>query len=112
MSNELEPGAVGLRNLLVNNNISQDKSDKPSIATKPEANSNKTLNNNEMLKVFKVPRQRTLIAAVKNLDFGLGEVESILTTDELGKDLASVQNLMEKHQLVEAGIISHEDRIR
>ena len=35
----------------------------------------------------------------------------MLTTDELGKDLASVQNLMKKHQLVEADIIAHEDRI-
>merc|ERR1711936_1495634 len=55
---------------------------------------------------------RTFIAAVKDLDFWLGEVESILTTDEVGKDLASVQNLMKKHQLVEADIIAHEDRIK
>merc|ERR1719293_417054 len=57
-------------------------------------------------------RQRTFIAAVKDLDFWLGEVEALLTTDELGKDLASVQNLMKKHQLVEADIIAHEDRIK
>merc|ERR1712227_35683 len=48
----------------------------------------------------------------KDLDFWLGEVESLLTTDEVGKDLASVQNLMKKHQLVEADIIAHEDRIK
>ena len=29
------------------------------------------------------------------------QVEALLTTDELGKDLSSVQNLMKKHQLVE-----------
>jgi spectrin alpha len=42
----------------------------------------------------------------------LGEVESLLNTDDHGKDLASVQNLMKKHQLVEADIMSHEDRIK
>ncbi len=57
-------------------------------------------------------RQRTFIAAIKDLDFWLGEVESLLNTDDHGKDLASVQNLMKKHQLVEADIMSHEDRIK
>merc|ERR1711962_581761 len=64
------------------------------------------------MKLKEANRQRTFIAAVKDLDFWLGEVESILTTDEVGKDLASVQNLMKKHQLVEADIIAHEDRIK
>ena len=64
------------------------------------------------MKLKEANRQRTFIAAVKDLDFWLGEVESLLTTDEVGKDLASVQNLMKKHQLVEADIISHEDRIK
>merc|ERR1711962_668875 len=63
------------------------------------------------MKLKEANRQRTFIAAVKDLDLWLGEVESILTTDEVGKDLASVQNLMKKHQLVEADIIAHEDRI-
>ena len=63
------------------------------------------------MKLKEANRQRTFIAAVKDLDFWLGEVEALLTTDELGKDLSSVQNLMKKHQLVEADIIAHEDRI-
>ena len=32
-------------------------------------------------------------------------------TDDSGKDLASVQNLTKKHQLLEADILSHEERI-
>merc|ERR1711884_526243 len=63
------------------------------------------------VKIKEANRQRTFIAAVKDLDFWLGEVDSLLSTDESGKDLASVQNLMKKHQLVEADIIAHEDRI-
>merc|ERR1719273_2575870 len=64
------------------------------------------------MKLKEANRQRTFIAAVKDLDFWLGEVESLLNTDDVGKDLASVLNLMKKHQLVEADISSHEDRMK
>jgi spectrin alpha len=64
------------------------------------------------LKLKEANKQRTYIAAVKDLDFWLGEVESVLTSEDAGKDLASVQNLMKKHQLVEADIHAHEDRIK
>lgn len=64
------------------------------------------------LKLKEANKQRTYIAAVKDLDFWLGEVESLLTSEDSGKDLASVQNLMKKHQLVTADIQAHEDRIK
>ncbi|KXJ20343.1 Spectrin alpha chain, non-erythrocytic 1 [Exaiptasia diaphana] len=48
---------------------------------------------------------------IKDLDFWLGEVENSLSSDDYGRDLASVQNLIKKHQLVEADIAAHEDRI-
>lgn len=63
------------------------------------------------MKLKEANKQRTYIAAVKDLDFWLGEVESLLTSEDAGKDLASVQNLMKKHQLVEADIHAHDDRI-
>merc|ERR1712226_1579433 len=81
-----------------------------SIAEQWELLTQKT--SEKSMKLKEANRQRTFIAAVKDLDFWLGEVESILTTDEVGKDLASVQDLMKKHQLVEADIIAHEDRIK
>jgi spectrin alpha len=64
------------------------------------------------MKLKEANRQRTFIAAVKDLEFWLGEVESLLNTDDSGKDLASVQNLTKKHHLVEADIMAHEDRIK
>merc|ERR1719458_2417782 len=64
------------------------------------------------MKLKEANRQRTFIATVKDLDFWLDEVKSLLNTDDSGKDLASVQNLTKKHQLVEADILSHEDRIK
>merc|ERR1712051_736393 len=63
------------------------------------------------MKLKEANRQRTFIAAVKDLDFWLGEVDSLLSTDESGKDLASVQNLTKKHQLLEADILANEERI-
>jgi hypothetical protein len=35
-------------------------------------------------------------------------VEQMLSTEDHGKDLASVQNLLKKHQLMEADIAAHE----
>lgn len=64
------------------------------------------------LKLKEANKQRTYIAAVKDLDFWLGEVESLLTSEDSGKDLASVQNLIKKHHLVEADIQAHDDRIK
>ncbi|GFT44789.1 spectrin alpha chain [Nephila pilipes] len=64
------------------------------------------------IKIKEANKQRTFNAAVKDIDFWLGEVESLLKSEESGKDLASVQNLIKKHQLVEADVNAHEDRIR
>ncbi|RWS03708.1 hypothetical protein B4U79_02448, partial [Dinothrombium tinctorium] len=64
------------------------------------------------MKLKEANKQRTFNAAVKDIDFWLGEVESLLKSEDSGKDLASVQNLIKKHQLVEADIAAHEDRIK
>jgi spectrin alpha len=63
-------------------------------------------------KLDEANRQRMYTAAVKDLEFWLGEVEHMLETDDYGKDLATVQNLVKKHQLLEADIKAHEDRIK
>jgi len=55
---------------------------------------------------------RSYNAAVKDIDFWLGEVESLLKPEDTGNDLASVQRLIKQHQLVEADIKAHEDRIK
>ncbi|UYV70522.1 SPTAN1 [Cordylochernes scorpioides] len=63
-------------------------------------------------KLKEANKQRAFNAAVKDIDFWLSEVESLLKCEDSGKDLASVQNLIKKHQLVEADVNAHEDRIR
>jgi spectrin alpha len=55
---------------------------------------------------------RSYNAAVKDIDFWLGEVESLLRPEDTGKDLASVQHLIKQHQLIETDIKAHEDRIK
>lgn len=55
---------------------------------------------------------RSYNAAVKDIDFWLGEVESLLKPEDTGNDLASVQHLIKQHQLIEADVKAHEDRIK
>lgn len=38
----------------------------------------------------------------------LSQVEALLASEDYGKDLASVNNLLKKHQLLEADISAHE----
>ena len=66
------------------------------------------------------------MAAVKDLEFWLGEVdkikkiflipkniqvETLLSSEDTGRDLASIENLLKKHQLLEADINAHADRV-
>jgi len=39
-------------------------------------------------------------------------VEALLASEDYGKDLASVNNLLKKHQLLEADVSAHEVRRR
>lgn len=39
-------------------------------------------------------------------------MEALLASEDYGKDLASVNNLLKKHQLLEADISAHEDRLK
>ncbi|KAG0426467.1 hypothetical protein HPB47_026442, partial [Ixodes persulcatus] len=71
-----------------------------------------TKSSEKSMKLKEANKQRTFHAAVKDIDFWLGEVESLLKSEDSGKDLASVQNLTKKHQLVEADILAHEDRVK
>ncbi|KAL3092945.1 hypothetical protein niasHS_004972 [Heterodera schachtii] len=56
-------------------------------------------------------KQKTFMAAVKDLEFWLGEVETLLASEDYGRDLASIENLLKKHQLLEADIVAHADRV-
>jgi len=64
------------------------------------------------LKLKEASRQQTFNAGVKDIEFWLGLVENQLKNEEYGRDLASVQNLLKKHQLIEADVQSHEEQIK
>lgn len=63
-------------------------------------------------KIKEANKQRTFNAAAKDFDFWLTEVENLLKNEDSGKDLLSVAQLIKKHQVIEADIQAHEDRIR
>ncbi len=63
-----------------------------SIAEQWELLTQKT--SEKSMKLKEANRQRTFIAAVKDLDFWLGEVEALLTTDELGQSTVPYPTLV------------------
>ena len=64
----------------------------------------------KMQKLREANQQQQFNEAAKDLDFWLGGVGAQLSSDEIGRDLAGTQNLLKKHQLVEADITAHEVR--
>ncbi|KAG8141804.1 putative Spectrin alpha chain brain protein, partial [Naja naja] len=61
-------------------------------------------------KLKEANRQQNFNTGIKDFDFWLSEVEALLASEDYGKDLASVNNLLKKHQLLEADISAHEDK--
>lgn len=64
------------------------------------------------LKLKEASKQQTFNAGVKDIEFWLNLVENQLENEEYGRDLASVQNLLKKHQLIEADVQAHEEPIK
>lgn len=54
-------------------------------------------------------RKKRFDASIQDMEFWLNMVESQLASDELGRDLTSVQNLLKKNQAIEADIAAHEE---
>ncbi|XP_069465276.1 spectrin alpha chain, non-erythrocytic 1 isoform X7 [Ambystoma mexicanum] len=63
-------------------------------------------------KLKEANRQQNFNTGIKDFDFWLSEVDALLASEDYGKDLASVNNLLKKHQLLEADISAHEDRLK
>lgn len=59
-------------------------------------------------KLREANQQQQYNEAVKDIDFWLGGLEAQLASEDCGRDLAAVQNLLKKHHLLEADIAAHE----
>uniref|UniRef100_A0AC35U4B9 Spectrin alpha chain n=1 Tax=Rhabditophanes sp. KR3021 TaxID=114890 RepID=A0AC35U4B9_9BILA len=57
-------------------------------------------------------RQQSFMATIRDLDFWQNEIETLLSSTDLGRDLASIENLLKKHQLLQADIDGHESKIQ
>ncbi|BHF71927.1 hypothetical protein SprV_0401498800 [Sparganum proliferum] len=62
-------------------------------------------------KLKEANRQAAYNAGIKDIEFWLGEVEASLASPDYGKDSASVESLLSKHQVLETDIQAHQDRI-
>nr|XP_032800960.1 spectrin alpha chain, non-erythrocytic 1 isoform X8 [Petromyzon marinus] len=63
-------------------------------------------------KLKEANRQQNFNTGIKDFDFWLSEVEALLASEDYGKDLASVNNLLKKHQLLDTDISAHGDRLK
>ncbi|KAL3315949.1 Spectrin alpha chain, non-erythrocytic 1 [Cichlidogyrus casuarinus] len=64
------------------------------------------------VKLDEANKQAAYNAGIKDMEFWLGEMESALQSPDYGKDSASVDSLMSKHQVLATDIKAHEERIR
>lgn len=62
-------------------------------------------------KLREANQQQQFNEAVNDMDFWLGEVEAQLSSEDCGRDLAGVQNLLKKHQLLERDVQARQDRL-
>lgn len=62
-------------------------------------------------KLQEASQQQQFNRTIEDIELWLGEIEGQLMSDDYGKDLTSVQNLQKKHALLEADVMSHQDRI-
>ncbi len=67
-----------------------------------------TANAEKTQKLREANQQQQFNEAAKDMDFWLGEVEAQLSSEDVGRDLAGVQSLLKKHQLVTADITARE----
>merc|ERR1712223_1459635 len=63
------------------------------------------------VKLQEASQQQQFNRGVEDLELWLSEVEGQLNSEDYGKDLTSVQNLLKKHALVETDVSSHQDRV-
>ncbi|CAH8447491.1 unnamed protein product [Schistosoma bovis] len=63
-------------------------------------------------KLQEANRQAAYNAGIKDIEFWLGEMETSLVSPDHGRDSASVDSLLSKHQVLVTDIRAHEDRIK
>lgn len=63
------------------------------------------------IKLQEASQQQQYNRGIEDLELWLSDIEAQLASEEYGKDLTSVQNLLKKHALLEADVGSHQDRV-
>ena len=62
-------------------------------------------------KLEEASQQQQFNRGIEDIELWLSEIEGQLMSEDYGKDLTGVQNLLKKHALLEADVSSHQDRI-
>lgn len=59
-------------------------------------------------KLLEASQQQQFNRGIEDFEIWLSEIEGQLMSEDLGKDLTSVQNLIKKHALLEVDVSSHQ----
>ena len=62
-------------------------------------------------KLAEAAAQQQFNRGVEDIELWLTEIEGQLGSEDYGRDLTSVQNLLKKQALLEADVLSHQDRV-
>ncbi|MPC51704.1 Spectrin alpha chain [Portunus trituberculatus] len=62
-------------------------------------------------KLEEASQQQQFNRGVEDIELWLSEIEGQLMSEDFGKDLTAVKNLLKKHALLEADVAAHQDRI-
>lgn len=62
-------------------------------------------------KLAEASAQQQFNRGVEDIELWLSEIEGQLLSEDFGKDLNSVQNLLKKQALLEADVAAHQDRV-
>uniref|UniRef100_A0A8C7J5H5 Spectrin alpha, non-erythrocytic 1 n=1 Tax=Oncorhynchus kisutch TaxID=8019 RepID=A0A8C7J5H5_ONCKI len=103
-------GVIDTGNALIQRGACAGSEDAVQVHTQWQFLVNKSAEKSQKLK--EANKQQNFNTGIKDFDFWLSEVEALLASEDYGKDLASVNNLLKKHQLLEADISAHEDRLK
>ena len=60
------------------------------------------------IKLQEASQQQHFNRGIEDLELWLSEIEGQINSEDYGKDLTSVQNLLKKHALLEADVASHQ----
>ena len=99
------------KELLDSNHYASDRISSRMEEIKSLWDSLETATKSKGAKLEEASQQQQFNRGLEDIELWLSEIEGQLMSEDYGKDLTGVQNLLKKHALLEADVATHQDRI-